>query len=149
MDSGTLSRPEDIHPLVTSAMDAASPSRTVLRIGHGDPVNRDRCTRSLFSLMDEVQVVDESRTSGKSPTDHIEAAETIARCEGETVDSVPEVIHSAGSLRDLQRVSRRMSGDVTISRSLAEDVAHGRLSMEEAIRAQRLRAEARRQGSSL
>lgn len=149
IDSGTVSRPEDLYPLVSSAMDAVSPSRAVLRIGHGDPVNRDRCTRSLFSLMDEVQVVDESRTSGKSPSDHIAAAETIARCEGETLHVIPDIRHSPGSLREIQRVSRQLSGDVTITTSLAEDVAHGRLSMEEAIAAQRIRAEAPRRGSSL
>ncbi len=149
IDSGTVSRPEGLYPLVSSTMDAVSPSRTVLRIGHGDPVNRDRCIRSLFALVDVVQVVDESRTSGKCSTDHIDAAETIARCEGEMLDTVPDVHHSAGSLREIQRVSRRLSGDVTISTSLAEEVAHGRLSMEEAIAVQRLRAEAHRRGSSL
>ena len=149
IDAGTVSRPEDLQMLVSSTIHAVSPSRTVLRIGHGDPVNRDRCTRSLFALVDEVEVVDESRTSGRTCTDHIDAAETIARCEGEGLDSMPEVYHTAGSLREIQRESRRLSGDVTISTPLAEDVAHGRLSMEEAIGVQRLRAEAHRRGSSL
>ncbi len=37
IDSGTVSKPEDLRPLLSSTMDSISPSRTVLRIGHGDP----------------------------------------------------------------------------------------------------------------
>lgn len=148
LESGTVSSPEELQCLVGSTIDSLSPRSTLLRIGHGDPLNRDRSTRCLWPLVDEVQVVDESRTSGKSPTDHIAAAESISRTEGVRLETVPELLHSPGALREIQRVSRRVSGDVTITTALAEDVAHGRLSMEQAIESQRVRASERRPGSS-
>jgi len=146
---GSVDGPEGIAAVLRTALQGISPPGSLLRIGHGDPVNRDRCIRAAWPLVDEVQVVDETRTSGKSPLDHREAAEAIARSDGRRLADMPRPSSTSGGLRDLQRVSRRVSGDITISAALAEEVALGGLSMDEAIERQRLRAGARRPGPSL
>jgi len=137
--SGTANSPEDLVHIFDNVLRGLGPENIILRIGHGDPVNRDRAIRALWHYVDEVQVVDERSTSGKTPSDHVVAAKTIASNAGERLSSLPKVSSSKGGLRNIKRISRCVSGNITISSKLAEEVAQGRLSMDEAIKVQRLR----------
>ena len=53
---------------------------------------------------------------------------------GELLTEKQPVVPTSGEVKEVQRLSRRVSGgQVTISQRLAQAVAVGRLSMEEAI----------------
>lgn len=108
-----------------------------VRIGHGDPTNRDRIIRAVWSTCNQIEVVDERRTSKQARSDQ-EAASLIGMTRGELVVERPEILPSEGEVRNIQRKSRLSSGgDTTISRQLAEAVARGEKSMDEAIEEQR------------
>jgi hypothetical protein len=79
-------------------------------------------------------MVDERRTSmGVGRHDHHEAAARIARISGEQVTSKRKVQPSTGEVREVQRRSRSESGGkYTLPIELAQAVAVGRLSMNEA-----------------
>ncbi len=108
-----------------------------VRIGDGDPTNRDRIIRAVWSTCNQVEVVDERRTSKQAGSDE-EAASLIGMTRGELLTERPEVLPSEGELRNIQRKSRLQSGGhTTISRLLAEAVARGEKSMEDAIEQQK------------
>jgi hypothetical protein len=108
----------------------------VVRIGHGDPTNRNRIIHAVWPLADEVEIVDESSTTKKTVTPDIDAAIMIAFTSGERVISEPEVCPTPGEVRDIKRLSRIESkGRVTISTELASQVARGRISLAQALEA--------------
>jgi hypothetical protein len=106
----------------------------VVRIGHGDPTNRNRIIRAVWPLADQVEIVDESSTTKKTVTPDIDAAIMIAFTSGERVVSEPEVCPTPGEVRNIKRLSRIESrGRVTISTELASQVACGRISLAQAL----------------
>jgi hypothetical protein len=106
----------------------------VVRIGHGDPTNRNRIIHAVWPLADEVEIVDESSTTKKTVTPDIDAAIMIAFTPGERVDVQPEVCPTPGEVRDIKRLSRIESrGRVTISTELASQVARGKISLADAL----------------
>jgi hypothetical protein len=108
----------------------------LVRIGHGDPTNRNRIIRAIWDLADKVEIVDETKTTKRTETPDIDAAIMIAFTSGEGVDIRPEVCPTPGEVRDIKRLSRIEScGRVTISTELASKVARGKISLAEAIEA--------------
>ncbi|MCK4718727.1 MAG: hypothetical protein KAT70_08670 [Thermoplasmata archaeon] len=132
-----LETPEAVASIVENIL-AAFPSRKILvRIGHGDPVMRNRIINSLSRFAISLEVVDESNTSKHVEHPHEDAAiaiayshDTILHLDGEKLPVEP----TEGEIRDLQRRSRIESGGRrTISREEARRVARGERTMEEAI----------------
>lgn len=106
----------------------------VVRIGHGDPTNRNRIIHAVWPLADQVEIVDESSTTKKTVTPDIDAAIMIAFTSGERLVAEPEVCPTPGEVRDIKRLSRIESrGRVTISTELASQVARGRISLAQAL----------------
>lgn len=118
------------------------PARDVrVRVGHGDPTNRNRILNALARDRLPVEIVDEAGTTRRTPQPDVDAAIDIARTRGHRVEPPFEVRPTPGEVREIQRRSRLDSGGVvTISSELAGAVARGELSLEEAI------ARARRTG---
>jgi len=113
-------------------------SHSLARVGHGDATKRDRLIRSIWDLVDEVEVVDETGTTGRAKRNDVEAAKRIAMAKGERVDSPPEPRPTPGEVRDIQRLSRIESkGRVTISAELATAVARGEMTMGQALQSKR------------
>jgi hypothetical protein len=105
-----------------------------VRIGHGDPTNRNRIIQAVWPLADEVEIVDESSTTKRTVTPDIDAAIMIAFTSGERLEFQPEVRPTPGEVRDIKRLSRIESrGRVTISTELASQVARGKISLAEAL----------------
>ena len=105
-----------------------------VRIGHGDPTNRNRILNSLVRDHLRVEIVDEAGTTHRSPQPDVDAAIDIARTSGRRVEPPFEIRPTPGEVREIQRRSRLDSGGiVTISSELAGAVARGDLSLEEAI----------------
>jgi hypothetical protein len=111
--------------------------KAVARIGHGDPTNRNRIMRSIWGLVDEMELVDETGTTQRTLSPDIDAAKRIAMAKGERIEEAPEVEPTPGELRDIQRLSRIESeGSVTISSELANAVAKGEMTLRQAVRSQ-------------
>lgn len=114
--------------------DIGHTSLTV-RIGDGSRTISNRLANVCLARGLKVERVDERRTSrGLQRNQHHASAARIAQMNGELVTEKLPVSPTPGEVREVQRLSRRMSGGrVTISQRLAQAVAVGRLSMEEAI----------------
>jgi len=117
-----------------------------VRIGHGDPTNRNRILNALARDRLRVEIVDEAGTTHRTPQPDVDAAIDIARTPGRRVQPPFEIRPTPGEVREIQRRSRLESGGlVTISSELAGAVARGDFSLEEAIaRARRTQRRSKR-----
>lgn len=129
--------PESVSYYTRTLASLVGKRRVNVRIGDGDPTNRDRTIRAVWSSCAQIEMVDERRTSKQAGSDE-EAASLIGMTAGDIVRQRPEVQPSEGEIRNIQRKSRLSSGGATtISRHLAEAVARGEMSMDDAIGLQR------------
>ncbi len=136
--------PESVSFYTKTLASLVGRRRVFVRIGDGDPTNRDRIIRSVWPSSGRIEMVDERRTSRQAGSDE-EAASLIGMTAGEFLVDRPEITPSEGELRNIQRKSRLISGGLTtISRSLAGEVARGERTMEEAIERQRSAERGRR-----
>ncbi|MEM2839071.1 MAG: hypothetical protein QW505_02810 [Thermoplasmata archaeon] len=145
VDSAVIDRPEDVAPIIQE-FSALYPSESILvRIGNGDRTKRNRIFNSIWDMGLPIEIVDESNTTKLSNQKDIDAAIEIALTSGYRPVKRQLVMPSEGEIADIQRKSRISSGgDLTISRALAEAVAVGEISMDQAIDRQRCR---RKQGN--
>ena len=133
----TVGSPEAVADEVERFSRGVAHDRLLARVGHGDPTNRDRVIRSLWNVVDDVEVVDERGTTRRTEEPDADAAITIALSAGVRLPFPPKVEPTAGEVRDIQRQSRIESGGkITISAELAEAVARGDLTLPDALRAQ-------------
>jgi hypothetical protein len=140
LDTSLARSPEAVREHVRRALRAFPGQDVRIRVGHGDPTNRNRILNALAPESLRLEIVDEAGTTRRSPQPDVDAAIVIARTTGRRVEPPFEVQPTPGEVRDIQRRSRlRSSGRVTISGSLATSVARGELSLDEAIGRQRRR----------
>lgn len=137
LETRGASSPEEVAEL-TKDIVACYPADFVgLRIGHGDPTNRNRIINSLSSKEYQIEIVDERGTTPRSDTPDQEAAIGIAFIRGHPAKRKYSISPSPGEIKDLQTRSRVQSkGKITISKSLAGKVAKGELTLDEAIKRQ-------------
>jgi len=129
-----LSRPEDVAETTKNILALYPAREVVVRVGHGDPTNRNRIINAIHGLSLRIEIVDEHRTTKRTEFPDINAAINIALMSGHTVTGPIAVAPTIGELKNIQRESRLASdGMVTISTHLAERVAKGQLTLEEAI----------------
>jgi hypothetical protein len=108
-----------------------------VRIGHGDPTNRNRTICAIWELVDVIEIVDETSTTTRAEHPDAEAALSIAQTSGDQILDRPAICPTDGEIREIQRQSRIESrGRITISHDLAKAVAKGLISLEEAIDSQ-------------
>ena len=107
----------------------------IVRIGDGSRTISNRLANVCLARGLRVERVDERRTSRGLPRNqHPVSASKIAQIDGVPITYKQPVVPTSGEVKEVQRLSRRVSGgQVTISQRLAQAVAVGRLSMEEAI----------------
>lgn len=139
--------PEEVRATVADVMHRIPAERFVIRVGNGAPTFRDRILNTLAGLPALIEVVDERHSTPAHYHGSVErdtaAATSIALLRGTPIGAgdVGPPRPTEGELRDIQRKSRIAStGQVTISRRLARNVALGRLSMDEAVKRQTGRA---------
>ncbi len=141
LHTAELSSPEELREEVRRVL-WTHPAREVrLRVGHGDPPNRNRIINALLELGHPLEMANESSTSRGARLPHVRAALDIALLSGPIVRRRMETVPKRGELNDVKRLSRIESqGALTISDQLAARVVRGELTMDEAIRRQRRRA---------
>lgn len=136
IDTRLAASPEAVADIVRSALLTFPSERVRLRVGHGDPTNRNRIINALSPMGLPVEIVDEKGTTPRlpSPTPDADAAVEIARSRGVRAARYYAVEPTPGEIREIQRKSRLTSdGEVTISKDLAGKVARGDLTLTEAI----------------
>jgi hypothetical protein len=134
IDTELVYCPEDVTETLVRMTRNLDFDLMLIRIGHGDPTNRNRIIQAVWSLADEVEIVDESMTTKKTVTPDIDAAIMIAFTSGDRLTVQPEVCPTPGEVRDIKRLSRIESGGrFTISTELASRVAKGKISLAEAV----------------
>src|SRR3990172_9913599 len=134
IDTRIAASPEAVAFHVRQAVRTFPGRDVCVRVGHGDPTNRNRILNALAREPYRVESVDEAGTTRRSPQPDVDAAIDIARTPGRRVVPPLDVRPTPGEVRDIQRRSRLDSaGQVTISSELADAVARGVLSLEEAI----------------
>lgn len=134
VDTRIAESPEAVAFHVRQAIRTFPAKEARIRIGHGDPTNRNRVLNALARDRLPVEIVDEAGTTRRTPQPDVDAAIDIARTSGRRVKPPLEVRPTPGEVREIQRRSRLGSGGVvTISTELAGAVARGELSLEDAI----------------
>ncbi len=134
LDTRLAASPEAVRDQVRTAVRMFPARQVRVRVGHGDPTNRNRILNSLAADRLRVEIVDEAGTTHRSPQPDLDAAVDIARTPGIHVEPPFEVRPTPGEVREIQRRSRLQSGgQVTISAKLAGAVARGELTLDAAI----------------
>jgi hypothetical protein len=83
----TLLSPEEVAPAIRDFLSLVSTNELLLRVGHGDPTNRDRIINALWDVTRNIEVVDETSTTGR--TGHPDAALVIATPAASCCHPVP------------------------------------------------------------
>jgi hypothetical protein len=136
-----LDTPEDILEASKKVFETYSGKGVTFRVGRGGGVYKERVLKILQENFDfPIEVVDESHTTpptgnGTAVKDVI-AAVNIALKQGRILKQKIDVSPTNGEIKNIQRDSREVSGNITISKLLAERVARGELTIEEAIEIQ-------------
>lgn len=138
----SLGSPEEIYEASKKVLNTYFGTKVIFRVGGGGGVYRERILKIIQQDFDyPVEVVDESCTTpifrtGASVKDII-AAVNIALERGRFLREKVEVHPTNGEIKNIQRDSRIISGDITITNKLAMRVASGELDLKEAIKIQR------------
>ena len=112
--------------------------QTIIRIGHGSILSRNRIINSLIPLKIPIEIVDETKTTPSHQVKrHLrdsEAAAAIALIHGGKVQSKLPLKPTKGEIRNIQEKSRaKTNGQFTISEKTAKKVLEGKISLNEAI----------------
>jgi hypothetical protein len=137
LETKGASSPEDVADAMREIVASYPANHIGLKIGHGDPTNRNRIINSLSSHRYEIEIVDEKGTTLRSDSPDQQAAIGIASMRGHPAKRKYTITPSPGEIKDLQNRSRVQSkGKFTISKTLASQVAEGKITLEEAIKRQ-------------
>ncbi len=141
VDTRTAPSPEAVLDVYLSVLRNYDFEGLQVRIGHGDPTNRNRIINALSRARVQVEIVDERGTTRRykrrDDARNIESAIDIAVGRGVLAESWYDIFPTRGELREIQRRSRiRSGGRLTISKELAEKVARGEMTLSEAIEKQ-------------
>lgn len=140
LDTYLAPSPEAVRERVHTALLTFPAKQVRVRVGHGDPTNRNRILNVLAMEGLRVEIVDEAGTTHRTRQPDLDAAVDIARTPGVRVEPPFEVRPTPGEVREIQRRSRLQSGgQVTISTELADAVARGELTLDAAVLRQRQR----------
>jgi hypothetical protein len=141
VDTRTAPSPEAVREILLSVLGNYETEKLRVRIGHGDPTNRNRIINAISEVGIQAEIVDEKGTTRRyrrrEDARNIESAIDIALGRGVKAETWYEIFPTEGELREIQRRSRiRSGGRLTISKELAERVARGEITLAEAIRRQ-------------
>lgn len=148
VDTRTASSPEGVLGVLQSVTRNYESKMHRVRIGHGDPTNRNRILNALSATGVQAEIVDERGTTKRykrrDDARNIEAAIEIAMGRGVQAESWYDIFPTRGELKEIQRRSRiRSGGRLTISEELARRVAKGEVTLTEAVAIQASREEKR------
>jgi hypothetical protein len=130
--------PEDVAAIVKRFLKEYPATNTLIRIGHGSILIRNRIINSLISLRVPIEIVDETKTTPSQEVRRYErdseAAAAIALLNGGKVQRKLPLKPTKGEIRNIQEKSRKLTnGQFSISEKTAIEVLNGIISLTEAI----------------
>jgi len=136
--------PEKVVTVVKRILREYPAIETLIRIGHGSVLTRNRIINSLIPLEIPIEIVDETKTT---PSQQIrrferdgEAAAVIALLAGGKVQKRLPLEPTKGEIRNLQERSRKLAdGKFSISKKTAIEVLEGKIGLKEAIELEKSR----------
>jgi len=133
-----VENPEKVSDIVKRFLREYPAIQTLIRIGHGSIITRNRIINSLIPLEIPIEIVDETKTTSSQQTSRrerdSEAAASIALICGGKVQSRLPLEPTKGDIRNIQERSRKLTnGRFSISEKTALDVLNGKISLTEAI----------------
>jgi len=136
--------PEDVTPLVKRFLHEYPALETIIRIGHGSELIRNRIINSLIPFEIPIEIVDETKTTPSHQTKRVEkdseAAAAIALISGGKVQTKLPLHPTKGAIKNVQKHSRQLTdGQYTISEKTALAVLHGNISLKEAVEKEKTR----------
>ncbi len=133
-----VSTPEKVVTMIKRVLREYPATETLIRIGHGSIITRNRIINSLISLGVPIEIVDETKTTPAQQIKRLEkdgeAAAAIALLRGGKVQRRLPLEPTKGDIRNIQERSRKLTnGKFSISEKTALRVLKGELSLKEAI----------------
>jgi len=138
LHKSTVDNPEMVVKIVKRYLKEYPAVQTIIRVGHGSILNRNRIINNLIDLKVAIEIVDETKTSVSQRMPRYErdseAAASIALLHGGLVQSKLPLEPTKGDIKNIQEKSRKLSnGKITISKETALKVLEGKISLNEAI----------------
>jgi len=133
-----VEKPEEVLSIVKRFCREFPAIETIIRIGHGSIITRNRIINSLISIGIPIEIVNEDKTTSSQQTKRLErdgqAAAAIALLRGGKVNRQLPLVPTKGEIRNIQERSRKLAeGELSISEKTALKVLKGELSLKEAI----------------
>jgi len=133
-----VENPEKVVNIIKRLIKEYPATETIIRIGHGSIITRNRIINSLIPIDIPIEIVDESKTTvtqqTKRPDRDSKAAAAIAMLTGGKVQKKLPIDLTKGAVRNIQERSRKLTnGRFTISKKTAIEVLQGKISIKEAI----------------
>jgi hypothetical protein len=130
--------PEKVVAIIKRIIKEYPSNETLIRIGHGSPIIRNRIINSLIPLEIPIEIVDETKTTPQQQTKKYEkdmkAAAAIALIRGGKVQKKLPLRPKKGEIKNLQEKSRKITnGEFSISEKTASRVLMGEIGLNEAI----------------
>lgn len=140
-----LGSPEEVSSVLKDVLKRYDAEEILVKVGSGGGAYRSRILKGLQENFDlPIEVVDEisttpsvGKTYQRSKIKDIIAAINIALKDGRLLKSGVEILPKKGEIKNIQRESRILSENITISEELAERVLKGELTIEEALKNQK------------
>ncbi len=127
--------PEKAVDFIRHFMEDVGVKNAIIRIGNGARLIRNRIINLLQDKNLRIEIVDESMIP--CIDDDAIAASSIALTVGKEIKGKMSVEPREGEIKELQRISRIKSKNITISKELAKKVLMGEMELDEAIEIQR------------
>ena len=133
--SFVVTSPENAAMKIKQFFEYSEAKEARIKIGNGARIIRNRIINLLQDPRIKIEIVNENDVV--STKDDEKAAMHIAMMEGKEVSGKMDVHPKEGEIREMQRLSRIKSKNITISKELAKKVLIGEISLEKAIEMQR------------
>ena len=127
--------PEEAANFIKYFIKDVNAGSSIVRIGNGARIIRNRIINLLQQSDIRIEMVDENSVAGM--VNDTKAAESIAMVEGKEIKGFLSIEPKEGEIREMQRISRIKSKNITISKELAKKVLTGEIELDEAIEMQK------------
>jgi hypothetical protein len=145
----SVKSPEDVLEMVKRLLKEHPAVQSLIRIGNGSVIARNRIINSLIPLEIPIEIVDETKTTSlqdsSRPERDSEAAAAIALLKGGKVQRQLPLEPTRGEIKNVQERSRKLTnGKFSISEKTALDVLNGKISLIEAVESEKNRKKPKR-----
>ncbi|ENO12132.1 hypothetical protein MBGDC06_00218 [Thermoplasmatales archaeon SCGC AB-539-C06] len=130
--------PEKVVDIIQRLLKEYPANESLIRIGHGSVITRNRIINSLIPLEVPIEIVDETKTTSSKQANRSEkdseAAASIALLSGGKVLRHLPLKPTKGDVRNIQERSRKLTdGRFSISEKTALEVLKGDINLKTAV----------------